>query len=79
MTSLFTIDAAGNVHERARTPREERALKLHIARVYLREAQVRSGTRFAATLLGWASNARREALAIDVRPAQPDLFGSAAA
>lgn len=71
--SLYTTDAAGNIHERPRTPSEERALKLHCARVYLREAQARRGP-FAATLLGWAARMRREAYAIDVRPAQSDMF-----
>lgn len=56
------------------TPAERRESLLHCARVYLREAQARRGTRFSATLLTWAGNARREAAGIDVRPAQGRLL-----
>lgn len=77
MSALFAIDRDGNVTERPRTPAEQRALSLHLSRVYLREAQARRQTPFGATLLKWAGNARREALAINLSPSQPDLFGGA--
>jgi hypothetical protein len=56
-----------------RTPADERAVQLHCARVYLREARSRRGTAFSTTLLQWAANARRRSLAIDLRPAQREL------
>lgn len=56
------------------TPAERRAALLHCARVYLREARARRGSSFSSTLASWAARARREAAAIDLRPAQQDLF-----
>lgn len=56
------------------TPSERRAALIHCARVYMREAHARRGSSFASTLAGWAANARRQAAAIDLRPAQQDLF-----
>lgn len=76
MSALYSTDRDGNVIARLRTPAEERELSLYAARVYLREAQARRGP-FAHTLLKWAANARRAALAVNVAPAQPDLFGGA--
>jgi hypothetical protein len=54
----------------------DREINLHCARVYLREARVRrsSHPQFSATLIQWAGNARRRAMA--ERPAQGDLFGA---
>lgn len=58
------------------TPEKERAFLLHYARVHLREAIARRHDRgFAALLLGWAGKARRQAAAIDTRPAQLEMFG----
>lgn len=58
----------------------DRASNLHQARVYLREAKSRSRNPaqrdFCFTLLAWAGNCRRRAMAI--KPAQGDLFGGAA-
>lgn len=60
------------------TPAEWRDFELYQARVLIREARARrkSSPAFSATLLEWAANARRRAMAIDVRPAQADLFGA---
>ncbi|PZU59858.1 MAG: hypothetical protein DI547_05110 [Sphingobium sp.] len=60
-----------------RTLAEERAFRLYYARVLIREARARRRTSpgFAADLLAWAAKARREACAIDISPAQADLFG----
>ena len=61
-------------------PAERRAMLIHCARVYLHEARFRRRHAYAClrgfhhTMLIWAGNARRQAAAIDVRPAQPDLF-----
>lgn len=76
MTSPHTIAALCGAGGAERSPAEERAINLHCARVYLREAQARrtSNPRFAATLLTWAGNARRRAAAIDVKPSQGELF-----
>ncbi|MCK0507965.1 hypothetical protein [Aromatoleum anaerobium] len=53
---------------------------IHCARVYL--AQSRHFTRrhrgFSFTLLGWAGNARRRAMAEKADPVQVDLFGAQA-
>ena len=56
------------------TPAGRRAALIHCARVYMREAHARRGSAFATMLAGWAANARRQAAAIDLRPAQQDLF-----
>lgn len=56
------------------SPAEQRAFLLHYARVLLREYQARGRRPGWAWLLRGASNARREALAIDVRPAQREMF-----
>lgn len=56
---------------------ERRSFLLYYASVLLREARARRGSTFAAVLLAGAGRARREALAIDLRPAQSDLFGGA--
>lgn len=58
------------------TPAHERAMQLHCARVYLREAAARRARdpHFAATLRTWAANARRRAAAIDISPSQGSLF-----
>lgn len=57
-------------------PIERRAVLIRICRVHLREARARREDRsFSATLLDWAGNTRRRAAAIDIRPAQADLFG----
>jgi hypothetical protein len=63
-----------------RTPAEERAFRIYYARILLREARARRARspRFAADLLAWAAKARREAFAIDVSPAQMDMFGGVA-
>ena len=47
---------------------------LHTARVLLAEARKRRGQAFAWTLLAWAANARRRAIA-DRAPRQGGLFG----
>ena len=61
----------------------ERAAAIHCARVYLREARSRAGNPaqrgFCFVLLGWAANARRQAVqAMRKQPIQGDLFGGAA-
>ena len=57
------------------TPAERRALLVYYARVTLREVRARRHQRaFAAWLMASAARARREAQAIDTRPAQRDLF-----
>ncbi len=57
-------------------PAEQRAIELHCARVYLREAAARRARapHFAPTLRTWAANARRRAAAIDISPSQGSLF-----
>jgi hypothetical protein len=52
---------------------ERRAFLIYYARVMLREARARRGQRVAWMIAG-AAKARREALAIDVRPAQMSLL-----
>ncbi|QEH79968.1 hypothetical protein EIK56_18250 [Sphingomonas sp. C8-2] len=82
MTGRFSIAADGTIIERAVSPAEERASHIHCARVYLNEARFRRINRgryagistFHFALLTWAGNARRRAAAIDVRPAQMDMF-----
>lgn len=62
---------------REQSPAQRRAFLIYYARISLREARARRHQgSFSHTLLGWAGRARREAMAI--RPAQGDLFGSAA-
>ncbi len=63
----------------AKPPAEQRDFEIYYARVLMREARARRGTPFAADLTAWAANARRRASAINISPAQPDLFGSASA
>jgi hypothetical protein len=54
-----------------------REIEIHTARVLVAEARKRRGTRFAATLLQWAANARKRAAALPgTAPIQPDLFGN---
>ena len=53
-------------------PDRDRAMLIHIARVYLHEARARRGV-FHHVLLQWAANARRQAAA--AVPRQGDLFG----
>jgi hypothetical protein len=61
-------------HLDSKSPAEQRAFLIYYARITLREARARRQDRsFSATLLGWAANARRQAMAI--RPEQGDLFG----
>ena len=58
-------------------PIERRSFLIHYARVLLREARARRHQRrFAAFLLKGAARARREARAIDTRPAQGSLFSA---
>ncbi len=65
------------------TPEERRAFLLHYARVHLTEARRRRirpacpQRGFVASLLAEAGRARIEAAAIDLSPAQADLFGGA--
>jgi hypothetical protein len=54
-------------------PSERRAFLIYYARVMLREAHSRRGQNVRWMLNG-AARARREALAIDLRPAQGRLF-----
>ena len=61
----------------------ERASAIHRARVYLREARSRADNPsqrvFCFVLLGWAANARRQAVqAMRQQPIQGALFGGAA-
>lgn len=60
-----------------KTAADERAFHIHYARVILREARARRDQRggFFFSLLEWAGNARRRAAAINLKPAQMDLFG----
>ena len=75
---LYSIDAKGMIHARETTPAEDRALSIHMARVFLAEAMRRRLDRgFAATLLDWAAKRRRAAAAIDLSPAQGDFFTAA--
>lgn len=56
----------------------DRDIEIHTARVLLREAMARrSSPSFHATLLLWAGNARRRAMACIEPVEQPDLFGGA--
>jgi len=55
-------------------PAERRAFLIYYARVMLREAKLRRGQRGIAWMIAGAARARREALAIDLRPAQAELF-----
>ncbi|WEK42937.1 MAG: hypothetical protein P0Y64_16590 [Candidatus Sphingomonas colombiensis] len=67
-------------HLPSQTPAEQRDFEIYYARVLMREARARRRARsFSAALLEWAGNARRRALAINISPAQPDLFGSSPA
>jgi hypothetical protein len=56
----------------SRTPEQERDFLIYYSRVLMREAAARRARdpRFARTLLEWAARARRNAQAIDLRPAQ---------
>lgn len=56
--------------------REKRDFLIYYARVLLREARARRkrSPDFAAFLMHCAAKARREAMAIDLRPLQGDLF-----
>lgn len=57
------------------SPAERRALLLYYAKVTLRESAARRGRGdFHWTLFAWAQEARRQAAAIDLRPAQRELF-----
>lgn len=55
---------------------ERRDFLIYYARVLLREARARRkrSPDYAAALLEWAGKARREALGMDLRPVQGDLF-----
>lgn len=55
-----------------------RANNIHHARVLITESRRRGRTQFAFKLLEWAGNARRRAMAVNVAPAQGDLFGGVA-
>lgn len=61
------------------TPRKKRDFLIHYAKILLREANARrtlcSNQSFYWVLMEGASRARREAMNIDLRPAQKDLFG----
>ena len=65
----------------SKAPRfDERASHIHTARVLIQEARNRRARSpaFADTLLQWAANARRRAMACRPGPpAQADLFGDA--
>lgn len=52
----------------------DRERLIHYARVMLREARARRATPFAATLLLWAGNARREAMRASCEPEQLPLL-----
>lgn len=64
-------------HVESMAPAERRDFLFYYARVCLREARARKARDpdYSKTLLGWAVKARRQAFAIDLRPAQDDLFG----
>ena len=55
----------------------ERQSHIHVARVYLTESHRRGRDPFAFTLLQWAANARRRAMAAPANE-QLDLFGGTA-
>jgi hypothetical protein len=57
-----------------KTPAERREFLFYYARVLIREAKARRGSNVTWMIEG-AAKARREAFAIDVTPAQKDLFG----
>lgn len=59
------------------TTMSERAAHIHAARVYLAQSRHFTGRarNFSFILLQWAANARRRAMAINISPAQCDLFG----
>ena len=59
---------------RDHSPAARRAFLIYYARVLLREARARRSSAFAASLLLWAGQARREAAAIDLSPAQGRLL-----
>lgn len=59
------------------TPAEERDFLLYYASVLDREADARPHQEVVWMREG-AARARREASSIDLRPAQPNLFGEAA-
>ena len=62
---------------RSRTPAEERAYLLYYAAVLEREADARPH-QDVQWMRDGAARARSEAASIDLRPAQPSLFGEAA-
>lgn len=68
-----------NPDDHFKTPAERRAFLIYYAKVMLRESGARRASPvnnpFHWTLFDAAQRARREAAAIDVRPAQIDLFG----
>ncbi|WBO23952.1 hypothetical protein [Sphingomonas abietis] len=65
----FSVDRDGNITENPETPAERKAFLIYYAKVLLREATVRRGQNNGWLLRG-AAEARREAAAIDTRPAQ---------
>ena len=73
MTARYSIAANGTITAHPMTPPEHRAFLLHYARVLLREARARRGQRVAWMIDG-AARATREAMAIDLRPAQGVLL-----
>ncbi len=74
MKPLYSIDADGSCHRRPTTPAEDRELLIHQARVFIREVRARRATPFGVFLLASAGRCRREAAAIDLRPAQGRLL-----
>lgn len=57
------------------TPEEEREFQIYYAKVMMREAMARRGTRFSFTLLEWAGKARRRAHELSAAaPIQGELF-----
>ena len=71
--SRYSIRSDGSIVENQQTPAEQREFLIYYAKVMLREAHARRGQRVQWMLDG-AAQARREAAAIDVRPAQGALL-----
>lgn len=77
----FVASTAAEIRgRRPKSPADERAFLIYYARVLLREAgarrnQFEARNTFYWFLLDCAAGARRQAAAIDLRPAQGELFG----
>lgn len=73
MSARFSVARDGTVTEHPQTPAEQRDFLIYYARVLLREHRARRGRYNVAWMLDGAIRSTREALAIDLTPAQGEL------